>query len=62
MACQPLLAGFFAFWGFEFSKIILKANYGFGLTKINSTESNNSANDKNKYRTVSLSVGIPLGR
>lgn len=48
--------------GFEFSKIILKANYGFGLTKINSTESNNSANDKNKYRTVSLCVGIPLGR
>lgn len=46
--------------GFEFEHLILKLNYGFGLSKINSTESNNSVNDKNKYRTVSLSVGIPL--
>ena len=30
------------------------------LTKINSTQSNNSADDKNKYRTVSISLGIPL--
>lgn len=48
--------------GIEFSKIILKANYALGLAKINSTESDNSASDKNKYRTVSISVGIPLGR
>ncbi len=48
--------------GFDFGKIILKANYGFGLAKINSTESNNSINDKNKYRTLSVSLGIPLGR
>ena len=40
---------------------LLKANYGFGLTKINSTEGNNSADDKNKYRTLSFLVGIPLG-
>ncbi len=46
--------------GFEFEHLILKVNYGFGLAKINSTESNNTANDKNKYRTLSLSVGIPL--
>ena len=48
--------------GIEFKHLILKANYGLGLTKIKSTESNNSANDKNKYRTVSFSVGIPLGK
>jgi hypothetical protein len=47
--------------GFEFSSVILKVNYGLGLAKINSTESNNNANDKNKYRTLSFSVGIPLG-
>ena len=48
--------------GLDLSKIILKVNYGVGLTKINSTESNNSGDDKNKYRTLTLSVGIPLGR
>jgi hypothetical protein len=46
--------------GIQLEHILFKLNYGFGLAKINSTESNNSANDKNKYRTVSLSVGIPL--
>lgn len=46
--------------GLQFKRLILKANYGLGFSKINSTESNNTANDKNKYRTVSLSVGIPL--
>ncbi|MEP6711058.1 MAG: porin family protein [Ferruginibacter sp.] len=48
--------------GFDFKKLIVKANYGYGLAKINSTQSNNNANDKNKYRTVSISLGIPLGR
>jgi len=48
--------------GFQLAHLILKANYGFGLAKINSTESNNTANDKNKYRTVSISVGIPLSK
>jgi Outer membrane protein beta-barrel domain len=46
--------------GVKLEHLILKVNYGIGLAKINSTESNNSANDKNKYRTLSLSVGIPL--
>ncbi|HEX2684391.1 MAG TPA: porin family protein [Ferruginibacter sp.] len=46
--------------GFEFDRVILKVNYGLGLAKINSTESNNNSNDKNKYRTLSFSVGIPL--
>lgn len=48
--------------GFEFEHLILKVNYGLGLAKINSTESNNSQNDKNKYRTLSFSIGIPLGK
>ncbi len=48
--------------GFTFNSLILKANYGIGLVKINSTESNNSANDKNKYRTFSISIGIPLNK
>ena len=48
--------------GVQLGKVILKANYGFGLTKINSTQSNNNADDKNKYRTLSFSVGIPLGK
>jgi hypothetical protein len=48
--------------GFQFEHLILKVNYGLGLAKINSTESNNTVNDKNKYRTLSISVGIPLSR
>lgn len=48
--------------GVDFGKLILKANYGLGLAKINSTQSDNSVDDKNKFRTVSISVGIPLGR
>lgn len=48
--------------GFDLGKVLLKANYAFGLTKINSTESNNSADDKNKFRTLSISLGIPLDR
>jgi len=48
--------------GFDLGKILLKANYGYGLTKINSTESNNASDDKNKYRTVSFSVGVPIGK
>jgi Outer membrane protein beta-barrel domain len=48
--------------GVQFGRIMLKANYGLGLTKINSTQSNNNADDNNKYRTLSFSVGIPLSK
>lgn len=48
--------------GFQFEHLLLKVNYGLGLAKINSTQSNNTANDKNKYRTLSFSVGFPLNR
>lgn len=46
--------------GFDFGPILLKANYGLGLTKISSKQTNNEANDNNKYRTWSISVGIKL--
>jgi len=46
--------------GFSFKHLILRANYGLGLTKINSTQTDNNANDRNKFRTVSFSVGIPF--
>lgn len=48
--------------GFQFQRVLLKVNYGLGLAKINSTQSDNTANDKNKYRTLSFSVGIPLSK
>lgn len=47
--------------GVQLSGFILKANYGLGLAKINSKQENNSDDQKNKYRTFSISVGIPLG-
>lgn len=46
--------------GFQFEHLLLKVNYGLGFAKINSTESNNTVNDKNKYRTLSVSVGFPI--
>lgn len=48
--------------GIDLNKILLKVNYGYGLAKINSTQTNNSEDDKNKYRTLSISVGVPLSR
>ena len=48
--------------GIDFGKFLLKANYGLGLAKINSTQTNNTSNDNNKFRTFSISAGIPLNR
>ena len=48
--------------GFDLGKLILKVNYGYGFTKINSAESNNASDDKNKYRTLSFSLGLPIGK
>jgi len=48
--------------GFDFGPVIVKVNYGLGLTKINSTEDSNNENDRNKYRTLSISLGVPLGK
>lgn len=47
--------------GFDLGKVLLKANYGLGLAKINSKSTDNSSNDKDKYRVWSISVGIPFG-
>lgn len=47
--------------GFDLKSVILKANYGLGLADINSIKPI-AGGDKNKYRTISISVGIPLGR
>lgn len=48
--------------GVDLGKVLLKANYGLGLAKINSTQTNNGQDAKDKYRTVSISIGIPLSR
>ncbi len=46
--------------GIDLGKVLLKVNYGMGFVKINSTQTNNSSDDKNKFRTVSICLGIPL--
>ncbi len=48
--------------GIQLSAILFKVNYGFGFAKINSTQGNNNADNKNKYRTWSFSVGIPISK
>ncbi len=44
--------------GFEAGKFLLGVNYGLGLAKIGSAESND--NDQNKHRVWSISLGIQL--
>lgn len=46
--------------GVDLGKILLKANYGMGFAKISSKQTDNDADAKNKYRTLSLSIGIPI--
>ncbi len=48
--------------GVDLGAVMVKVNYGMGFNKINSMETNNDKNDKNKFRTLSLSLGIPLSR
>ncbi|MEO9147099.1 MAG: porin family protein [Ginsengibacter sp.] len=48
--------------GVDLKKILLKVNYGYGMAKINSMQTDNGENDKDKYRTLSVSLGIPLNR
>jgi hypothetical protein len=45
--------------GIETANIILSANYGYGLAKLQSG-TNSSADDKNKHRVLSFTVGIKL--
>jgi len=51
--------GINALAGVEVDRFMIGVNYGWGLTKINSTQADNS-NDKNKYRTLSVGVGFRL--
>ena len=51
--------GFNVLTGVDFGKFSLGANYGYGLAKINSG-STNTADDKNKNRVLSFSLGIKL--
>jgi len=46
--------------GVTVQHILFKVNYAAGLAKINSTASDNNANDKNKYQTISISAGFSL--
>lgn len=48
--------------GVDLKMVLLKVNYGYGMAKINSMQTNNDENEKDKYRTFSISVGIPLNR
>lgn len=45
--------------GVEFTKAVLSVNYGYGLAKLQSG-SNSSADDKNKHRVLSLTLGLKL--
>lgn len=45
--------------GIETTNIVFAVNYGFGLAKLQSG-SNSSADDKNKHRVLSFTVGIKL--
>ena len=48
--------------GVDLGAVLVKVNYGMGFDKISSMQTDNNKNDKNKYRTLSLSLGIPLSR
>ena len=45
--------------GFDLNKVVLSVNYGLGLAKLQSG-SNSSADDKNKHRVLSFTVGFKL--
>ncbi|MEX6688413.1 porin family protein [Danxiaibacter flavus] len=52
--------GINALAGVEFNRFLVGVNYGWGLEKINSTQTNNTQNGNNKYRTLSVSLGVRL--
>lgn len=51
--------GINALAGVEVNRFMIGVNYGLGLTKINSTQTNNTT-DNNKYRTFSAGIGVRL--
>lgn len=46
--------------GIDLKKVLIKLNYGYGLSKINASQTNDNEDDKNKYRIFSISLGIPI--
>lgn len=46
--------------GFELSKLVISANYGLGLAKIQSGTSNNTDDNSNKHRVFSVTLGVKL--
>ncbi len=52
--------GINALAGVEFNRFLVGVNYGWGLEKLNSTQTNNTQNGNNKYRTLSVSLGVRL--
>lgn len=46
--------------GLDFKTLLLKLDYGMGLAQVNSGQIDLASNDKNKFRTASISFGIPL--
>lgn len=46
--------------GFSINNMMIKLNYGVGLSKIRSMETDNNANNQNKYRTFSINLGFAL--
>ncbi len=51
--------GFNVLTGLDLGKFSVGANYGYGLAKINSGSSNR-ANDKNKHRVLSFTLGVKI--
>lgn len=46
--------------GLDFRTVLFKVDYGMGLSQVNATQIDPVSTDKNKYRTVSISLGVPL--
>ena len=46
--------------GFDFGKVLIKANYGIGLADINSKTKINTSTEVDQYRVLSISLGVPL--
>lgn len=46
--------------GLDFRTVLFKVNYGMGFAQVNSAQVDMASNDKNKYRTASISLGFPL--
>lgn len=46
--------------GLDLRTVLFKVNYGIGLSQLNVNQIDPASNDKNNYRTASISLGIPI--